>query len=321
LVVNDIAPGTRAVRSLAVPDGAAGGPLHLPLLLARGSSDGPRALVLGGVHGDEPEGISAASAVWRDLDLEVLRGCVLVVPLANPPAWEAGTRESSVDGLNLARVFPGRPTGSLTERIAHALAGLIAEVDLLIDLHSAGLHYAMPFLAGAYAADDDLGQRSLAAARAFGAPVLWAHPDVAPGRSLSVAVEHGITSLYVECGGGGRVRPTHHTAYRQGVRRVLAHVGCLPSMTPPPEPQLVLRGTGDLDTRLHVTEPGLLLEAAGLLDHIHAGQVLGRVIDPWDGRERQVLRAPHDGVVVMARRTARVQRGDGAYMIATRQVT
>jgi hypothetical protein len=34
-----------------------------------------------------------------------------------------------------------------------------------------------------------------------------------------------------------------------------------------------------------------------------------------------VLRAPHAGVVVMARRTARVLRGDGAYMIATPQVT
>jgi predicted deacylase len=124
----------------------------LPLLGARGKIDGPRVLILGGVHGDEPEGISAASAVWQDLDLEQLRGEVLVVPLANLAAWKNGTRESGIDALNLARVFPGSCDGSATQRIAYALTALIAEVDLLVDLHSAGQHYAMPFVIGVMAA-------------------------------------------------------------------------------------------------------------------------------------------------------------------------
>jgi predicted deacylase len=59
-----------------------------------------------------------------------------------------------------------------------------------------------------------------------------------------------------------------------------------------------------------------LLEHVKVLDQVHAGDLLGTIIDPWDGAEKQRLRAPFGGVVVTARRTARVQAGDGTYMIA-----
>jgi predicted deacylase len=174
----------------------------------------------------------------------------------------------------------------------------------------------MPFLAGAYAADDALGGRCTAAALAFGAPVFWAHPDIAPGRSLSVAVEHGVLNLYVECGGGGRVRRAHYDAYRQGVQRVLGVCGLLPAQPAPPPPELRLRSTGDLDTWLSADVPGLFLEQVGLLDRVQAGDVLGTILEPGDGSVLQQLEAPFDGMVVMLRRTARVETGDGVCMIA-----
>jgi predicted deacylase len=311
----DVAAGTRERRVLPIPVGVDGA-LELPLLVARGAQPGPTALVLGGVHGDEPEGIGAASACWHDIDPRALRGTLLVLPQANLPAWRAGTRVSGIDGLNLARSFPGRPDGTATERIAHEISGLIRTVDVLIDLHSAGLHYAMPFLAGAYAADDRLGQRCTAAALAFGAPVFWAHPEIAAGRSLSVAVEHGVVNLYAECGGGGRVRRGHYDAYRLGVQRVLGACGLLSSLPAPPPPELRLRSTGDLDTWLTAEVAGLLLERVGLLDRVSAGDVLATIVDPGDGSVLQRLEAPFDGVVVMLRRTAHVDVGDGLCMIA-----
>jgi predicted deacylase len=283
-----IEPGTKLSTRLRVP----GCEFELPLLVARGHCDGPRVVILGGVHGDEYEGMVAAAAVWRDLDLQVLSGSVTVVPVANPPAFQAGTRTSPIDDLNLARVFPGSSAGSATERIA------------------------MPLLAGAYAADSDLGRRCLAAAAAFGAPVLWAHPDIAPGRSLSVAIEAGVANLYVECGGGGRVRPDELRAYRTGVQRVLSHLGALPpAHDPVPEPSVRLRSTGDLDTWLAVQSAGILVERVQLLECVETGQPLGDVLDEL-GNVLETLEAPHPGVIVMARRTARVRPGDGGYMVA-----
>jgi predicted deacylase len=309
----DIEPGTRLETTLDVS-----GDIQLPLLLLRGVEDGPRVAVLGGVHGDEYEGVVAAASIWHDTDPAALRGSLVVVPIANPPAFEAGQRTSPLDGLNLARIFPGSSTGSETERIAHSLSeSIIKPADFLFDLHSAGQHYAMPLLAGAYAADNDLGRRCEAAALAFGAPVYWAHPDVAAGRSLSVAVEAGIPNLYVECGGGGRVRPTDLLAYRTGVRRVLVHLGALSadcSESPPP-PGLHLRSTGDVDTWLAVSRAGILVERVALLDRVRAGQTLGDVLDER-GHLLERIAAPFDGVVIMARRTARVRPGDGAYLVA-----
>ncbi len=306
----------KETTSLVVPGGADAGTLELPLLLARGHADGPHVVVLGGVHGDEYEGVTAAAAVWRDLDVSVLRGQVSVVSVANPPAFAAGTRTSPVDGVNLARTFPGSPDGSITERIAYQLSeALIRRADLLIDLHSAGQHYAMPLLCGSYAAANDLGRRCHAAALAFGAPVYWAHPDVSPGRSLSVALDAGVTCIYAECGGGGRVRPADLHAYRLGVRRVLAHMGALPPLDPTPAPELRLRSTGDVDTALAVGHAGVLVEHTSVLSRVEQDEVLGEVLDER-GQTLETLRSPCRGIVVMARRTARVRPGDGAYVIA-----
>ena len=308
----------RERTSLAVPVGRDHDAIELPVLRLQGRGTGPRVAILGGVHGDEYEGIAAAAAIWRAIEPDRLRGSLIIVPTCNLPAVEAGTRSSPVDERNLARTFPGTPDGTLTERIADALSReIIRDCDFLIDLHSAGQHYAMPLLAGCYAGADDLGRRCEAAALAFGAPLYWAHPDLAPGRSLSVALDAGIPNLYVECGGGGRVRAEHFDAYVTGAQRVLSHLGCLPARAAPaPPPTLRLRSTGDLDTWLTISAPGILLERVGLLDRVHEHDVLGTVVDARDGAILQELRAPFDGIVVMARRTARVRPGDGAYMLA-----
>jgi predicted deacylase len=318
MTVPEPAPGTRLETTLTVPAGADSPALELPLLLIRGRRPGPRIAILGGVHGDEYEGIVAAGALWHDIDPATLAGLLTIVPVSNPPAYAAGTRTSPLDGANLARVFPGGLAGTATERIAHVLAeSIIRPAEFLFDLHSAGQHYAMPLLAGAYDGDDALGRRCTAAALAFGAPVYWAHPELAPGRTLSVAADAGIPNLYVECGGGGRVRPNDLAAYLAGVRRVLALLGALPdaSIDPALPPRVRLRSTGDLDTWLTVQHAGILVERVRVLDEVVAGQVLGEVRDER-GRVLESLTAPFDGVVIMARRTARVRPTDGAYMIA-----
>jgi predicted deacylase len=311
------APGSKAEAVLPIPGGADGPPAEVPLLLVRGRRDGPLVTILGGVHGDEYEGPLAAGALWAELDPQALRGRVLVAPVAHPAAFEAGTRVAPGDGLNLARVFPGREGGTATERLAAALSeAVIRPADLLLDLHSAGQHYAMPLLCGSYSGSDPLGERCRTAALAFGAPVYWAHPTVAPGRSLSVALEAGIPCLYAECGGGGRVRSGDVQAYLEGVRRVLAQAEALPpDAAAPPPPPLCLESGGDTDQAVPVRQNGLLLSRVVLLQQVRRGEPLGEVRDTRGGVLETVV-APGAGRVVMARRTARVRAGDGAYLLA-----
>ena len=72
-----------------------------------------------------------------------------VVPVVHEAAYHADSRISPLDGGNLARVFPGDPNGKPTQRLAHALQTQVLKgADLLIDLHTSGQTYDIPYLAG-----------------------------------------------------------------------------------------------------------------------------------------------------------------------------
>jgi predicted deacylase len=156
-----------------------------------------------------------------------MAGTLLMVPICNLPAYESALRSSPIDGMNLARVFPGKADGTVTERIAYTLTQkFLRHADFLLDLHSGGIAYEIPTLIGYLHDDGEVGMRSRAAAEAFGAPVLWGHPlPIAAGRSVSAATAHGVPWLYTEGPGGGYARPEDVACFRRGVLNVMRHLG------------------------------------------------------------------------------------------------
>ena len=165
----------------------------LPLLVVRGEREGPVLAVSAAVHGDEYEGVRAIFEVFDLLDPAELSGTPLAMPVVNGAAHRACTRTNPADSLNLARVFPGDPQGTITQRIAHTFGcEVIAKADFYLDLHSGGVRYAMPSIAGYEATD----LRS--------APVIWGHLAIEQGRNISFARERGIPFLYTEARGAGR---------------------------------------------------------------------------------------------------------------------
>jgi len=304
--------GAKTTTWLAVAPRPDGGDWRLPLLAVRGRQDGPTLAVLAGVHGDEYEGIEAIPHVFAAVDPAALTGTLLMVPVCNLPAYGAAQRSSPIDGLNLARVFPGRGDGTLTEHIAHALTqGVIRHADFLIDLHSGGVAYDLPTLVGYIHDAGELGRRSLAAGRAFGADVLWGHPlPMPPGRTISTATALGIPSLYTEAAGGGYARPQDVTLFTQGVLNVARHLGMLVGTPEPPPPTYHLVGDGNLDVVTSAPTAGYFRAEVALLQTVRAGQRLGAIRD-FFGQEIAAVTATNDGVVIMLRRMHRVQAGDG----------
>ena len=115
-------------------------PVELQKAVVEGSGPGPHLLITGGVHGDEFESMAAIRRLIRHFEgsaREELRGRLTLVPVVNEAAYLRGTRTAG-DGLDLARVCPGDPNGSVTRRTAHALGGLIGAADYYIDLHTGG---------------------------------------------------------------------------------------------------------------------------------------------------------------------------------------
>src|SRR5436190_881699 len=98
-------------------DASAWGSVMIPVTVAK-NGDGATALLTGGNHGDEYEGVVALFDLARTLSIDDIAGRIIIVPAMNYPAFRMATRTSPIDRLNLNRSFPGRPDGTVTEKIA-----------------------------------------------------------------------------------------------------------------------------------------------------------------------------------------------------------
>jgi predicted deacylase len=287
----------------------------LPVLLARGSAPGRTLVVSANVHGDEYEGVRAIFEVFEELDPAQMSGDLLAVPVVNPPAFWSGTRASPVDGENLARVFPGSADGTISHRIAHVFSNaIIAHASLYVDLHSGGVRYRMPSMVG-YASTDERGR---AAALVFGAPVIWGHPRLDPGRTISSAASRDIPWLYTEARGAGRIHPEDLGMMKNGIRNLLRHLGILPGAPTPGRIGHRLFGDGNTDHGMSATQPGFLMTQVRILDDVKAGHCLGTLVD-LQGQPLEKYYAPVDGVVGLIREFPVVAAGDPLFLIAQRE--
>lgn len=223
--VDKLPPGSKSRVHLVVDRLPGGQALYLPALVARGTRPGKTLLATGGTHGDEYEGMVAIQDVFRELSPEDMAGTFFGIPVLNGPAFAAGARDSGLDGLNLARAFPGSAAGSPTQRIANVFQEqLLGECDLYLDVHSGGGYYAIKELAGYQIRPGEVGEIQREAAVAFGLDLVWATSPM-PGRTLSAAWEKGVPAIYVEVGCEGRLRPQSVAKVRRGIMNLLAMLG------------------------------------------------------------------------------------------------
>ncbi|MDO5101398.1 MAG: succinylglutamate desuccinylase/aspartoacylase family protein [Lautropia sp.] len=98
---------------------------------------GPRLLILGGVHGNEtagPVAIRQILAEFAEGRRQLERGVLSFVPVANPVAWARAQREGD---RNLNRDFrPSISPETAEDRVATRLAPILAQHDVLVDLHT-----------------------------------------------------------------------------------------------------------------------------------------------------------------------------------------
>ena len=312
------APG-RHLGALRIPwsrDESGYGQVVVPVLVLHGAP-GPTALLAGGVHGDEPEGPIALLRLSRELDPARLRGRVILVPAMNLPAARAGRRTSPIDSGNLARLFPGDPSGGVTSRIAEAVTRLLLpEADLVLDLHSGGrsMEY-LPCAWGRLPEDRDAGP-VLDALVAFGAPLtaVVARPE-ATGTLVATALRAGKTALAAEIGGGGAATPDTVGIALRGARRILAHAGILASdREPPPETRLLV-----VEQRHFLRSPGrgLFEPALRLGDTVEPGRIAGWLHDlERPDRPPEPVRFEEGGLVLCRRVPALVEPGDVLFHLA-----
>ena len=131
--------------------------------------EGPRIVIVGGTHGDEKAGWSAALKLVKILDSEEKRrddmcGEILIIPQVNINADKAGKRYlSTVDGVaysDLNRSFPnGRESGAAaaTIKISDAVIEIIEtfEPDYVVDLHESRKSWEDGYLGNSVISDNE----------------------------------------------------------------------------------------------------------------------------------------------------------------------
>src|SRR4051812_27885483 len=160
----------------ARPDG---GQWRLPVCTITSAQPGPTFVVIAGIHGDEYEGPETIANVYQQLTPSQLKmGNLVMAPFFNLPAWEAATRTSPVDGLNLARVMPGDRNGSISYRLGYYVVHKFMDPsDLFLDIHSGGVALNICTSVYYFATHNELGDKTKAAANAFGAPAVIGNSD------------------------------------------------------------------------------------------------------------------------------------------------
>ena len=254
------------------------------------------------------------------LDPQAVRGRVIIVPAMNYPAFRAGTRTSPIDKGNLNRSFPGRPDGTVTEKIAdYFQRHLLPLADIVLDLHSGGRTLAfLPFAAAHELPDKDQQARCEAAMEAFGAPysLLLLELD-SVGMYDSAAEAMGKVFVSTELGGGGTATAETVAIARRGVRNLLIHAGILQA---PLELQASVRlAMPDGDCYVASESAGLLEMCVDLGAVVRTGDAIARVHDcTRTGVAPTVYRAKRDGLLLGRHFPGLVDIGDVIAVVAAR---
>lgn len=298
-------------------DDSAWGSVMIPITVIRGGP-GPTALFTAGNHGDEYEGPIALHDLARSLAPEGLRGRVILLPSMNHPAFLAARRTSPIDGGNLNRSFPGRPDGSVTQKIAHYVARvLLPMADLVLDFHSGGrtLDF-LPFAASHVLDDPAQDAACAAAARAFGAPWTMRMREIdAVGMFDTEAEAQGKVFVTTELRGGGTATAESVAIARRGALNLLHHMGILPG-APAPAASRQLAMPDD-DCFHFAAAEGLCEPLVDLGGRVQRGDALARI---WQtgcsGVAPLACRARRDGLLAARHFPGLVQRGDCLAVLA-----
>jgi uncharacterized protein len=257
-----------------------------------GSQPGPVIGISGGLHGDEPDTVEFVRCFVERMRQISFSGTIVALPCANPLAYESRTRNTPIDMIDLNRVFPGDPGGTLTQQLAAKIYTVFAgRCQYVVDLHCGGLFPAVEY---AYIHGD------AELARSSGLKLLYTGPSY--NGSLALCLEQsGVKTTVLEVG-GGRTSSAHGTARAcSALERILGYAGMTGGI---PEP---VPGQVEID-KTQILRPhhgGMLISRLTLDDlgsALAGGTEVATIVSPQTLEPLEQLVTPFDrSYVILAR--------------------
>ncbi|MCW5722084.1 MAG: DUF2817 domain-containing protein [Devosia sp.] len=277
-----------------------------------GEEDGPTIGISAAIHGNENTGSQAILELFRILKDVPLKGRILLLPVANPYAFAVNERFATIDKVDLNRQFPGSTKGTYSQQLAYAMTEKFLNViDVHIDLHSGTDRPTVDYV---YIWNDER------LSRAFGSKVLYRPVEnkqgtVFGGTTKSVTIDtRNIPVVVVELGGGIVEQTPYLKRTVDGVLNMLKTLGAIPGDPWTNPKQIVVNElAGIRPSQGGWLEP--LAPANG--ETIKRGQLLGRVVSPYNFEVLEEIPTPFEnGIMIMQHLTRNlVHSGDYGFMV------
>lgn len=285
--------------------------VEVPVIVERAKVDGPVLLLVGGIHGDEINGVEVVRQLVAKKINKPKVGTVICIPVLNIFGFLSKSRYLP-DGKDLNRSFPGSKTGSLASRFAyHLMKEIVPHIDYCLDFHTGG---AERFNAPQIRVTRD-NEELMELANIFATDFIL----YAPNRERSLresAVQLGKKMLLFEGGKSLNINEKVTDKAVVGTMRFMQHLG--------------MRDFSRQLKEVPLSKPILIVSSAwkrsnysGMFrsyihsgDFVQKGQKLGSISDPY-GAFEHIVKAPSSGYVIGVNHAAIVHQGDALFHIGT----
>jgi predicted deacylase len=307
------APGTTVSGTLRVAPRAGDMGSEIPFSILHGTKPGPVLALIAGTHGMEYVPIVALQRLRTTIDPATLTGTIIMVHVANMPSFLGRTiYYSPADGKNLNRVFPGKPDGTLSERIAETLTReVITRATHVVDIHCGdGNESLRPYVYWITTGAKDVAEagRRLALASGFDHIVIDRSRPTDPAQSVylsNTAILRGKPALTVESGYLATVDEESTARIERAVAGWLRELGMRADGPPPVSAPMWI----DRSEVVTSGTTGIFYPTVERGHSVAAGTLLGKITD-FHGTVVQEVKAPFAGIVLYVLGTPPISKGE-----------
>jgi predicted deacylase len=284
-------PGTKVSDRVTIAESASRQDICLYYFGLWGKRKGPTLLLNAAVHGNEVVGVEVVRKIVDEIDPATLTGNLIAVPIVNPMAFTSGLRWDPYDNIDMNRIFPGDPEGTMTERVAHSFYTIFArQADYILDLHSAEFPDELIPHIRVRVDRPTKAYHDLVASTGINA--VWKGPSI-KGMLQTQAFQNKIPCVTIEIGAAGVITKADVLVGTTAVRNVMAVLGMIDGTASVPDRQIILQSN---EAWIRSPFGGIFKPAIDLGQFVKRGDVIGDIIDPTSYKNEDI-ESPLSGIV------------------------
>ena len=272
-----------------------------PHVMSEDDASLKRISIVTGIHGDELEGQYVCYELQRRImeEYDNLQGIVDIYPAMNPLGIDSITRGIPAFDLDMNRLFPGNKDGNMTEYIAAGIMEDVAGSDLVFDIHASNIYLTeIPQIR-----INELHAETLVPlAKLSNVDFIWVH---GASTVLEATFAHSLNSigtpvLVVEMGVGMRLTREYGEQLIDGIFNTMKELGMWKGEVPEVRSPMISENPEDV-SYLNVSASGLFVPEVKHGAFVSKGDLVGRIVDPLEGKVLDEVRAPQGGMLFTIR--------------------